>query len=102
MKSMGALTFTQQPIQDQSSFDPPLAVQNQDNLFVLLFEKRSLDRRIRSPDIGSRVAEIALDDALDEVEDNAQRAVMDTSDGSPERQSEAIEIGLEPVVSALI
>ena len=99
---MGELTFTQQPIQDQSPFDPTLTVQNQDDLLVLLFEKRSLDRRIRSPDIGSRVAEIALDDALDEVENNAQRAVMDTSYGSSEGQSEAIQVGLEPVVSALL
>lgn len=63
--------FLQQPIEDHATFNAALGVQDEDYLGQGGLVERSFDDGVASADVGCCVGEVALDKALEDVEDYA-------------------------------
>ncbi len=61
----------QEPVENQAAFNGALGVQDEDDAGVLRAVQRLLDDAVGEADVGRGVAEVALDQALDDVEDYA-------------------------------
>jgi len=59
-------------------------MQNQYDLRILFVKEAGFDQCVRVPDIHGRIREIPFDDALDEIEDDAPCAIVDSYYGSTE------------------
>jgi hypothetical protein len=67
--------FLQQPIQDQAAFNATLRMQDEDDLGELRAVQLILDNAVALTHVIRCVAEIALNKALQDIEDNAGPAM---------------------------
>lgn len=74
-------------------------MQDQHDFLSILSKQAAFDNSVGTADISCGVAEVALDDALDQVEDDAIRAVMHARDRTTECQGQTIGVALEPMVT---
>lgn len=63
--------FVQEPVNDHSSFDSSLRVENKDNLLLAVVEKSVLDKDVAISDVLRGVEQSTLNQALDKVEYDA-------------------------------
>lgn len=90
----------EQPVDHEAALDAALRVQDEDYLFARGVQQRFLDHLVRVAHVLGRVAEVALDHALDEVEDEAVGRIVDPRHLAPEYPRQPVDIGLEPVLAA--
>ncbi|KAI6756242.1 hypothetical protein HG530_011978 [Fusarium avenaceum] len=63
--------FVQEPVNDHSSLDSSLRVENKDNLLLAVVEKSVLDKDVAVSDVLRGVEQSTLNQALDEIEYNS-------------------------------
>jgi hypothetical protein len=63
--------FLQQPVDDHPAFDAPLAVQDEDYFCEGGLVERFFDNAIAVADVLGCVVEVSLDQALEDVEEDA-------------------------------
>lgn len=88
--------LSKEPIEDKPAFDAALGVQDEDDLFDGGVEEGFFDGGVGFAHVLGGVGEVALEEALQEVEDYARGAVVDADDGAAEGEGEAVDVGLEP------
>jgi hypothetical protein len=71
-------------------------VQNEDDFLDMLFQKSIFDRDISFANIWRREAEVALDEALDQVEDYSVRRIMHAVDWPAKGERKSVDVALEP------
>src|SRR4030095_13076327 len=62
--------ITEQPVQDHTALDSPLAVEDAADFCEVRVSKGLLDEHVAVAYVLSRVGEVSLDETLDNVEDN--------------------------------
>ena len=63
--------FGEEPVHDAATFDAALAVQDKDDFFGAGGLEGLFEDNAAGPDVSGAVIEVALNEAFDEVEDNA-------------------------------
>ncbi len=66
----------EKPVEDQAAFDAALRVEDKDHFGILGVVQRLLDDAICHTNVGRGVVEVALDHALDHIEENARAAYI--------------------------
>lgn len=74
----------EEPVDDEAALDATLGVQNEDYAHVGIVLERSLDRGVGVADVLGVEAEGALNEALNEIEEDAGCGVVDASDFAAE------------------
>ena len=67
-------------------------MQDEDDLFDLGSEERFFDAGVCFADVLGGVGEVSLEEALEEVEDDAGSAVVDADDGAAECEGETVDV----------
>ena len=77
-------------------------MQNQNDFSIIIIDQTFLDQSISVPDIHSRIRKVPLDDALDQIKDDAIREVVDSSDRPAECEGQPVQVPPQPVLPTLL
>ena len=93
-KTRRELTLTEKPIQNQTAFDAALTVQDENYFLVLFGENAFFDKDIAVSNVECRVAKVALDDALYQIENDTIRTIVHTGYLASKRQGQTVQVSL--------